>query len=71
MAVTIDIALCVKNPAAPQATSIKWKSWLEGRSYVNSVTYEDIDTVTQEQLNLSSKPLGMKIVMFGGLLPMP
>ncbi len=47
----IDVALVVNNPESPYTTAVWWKTWLEGREYVNSVTYEDIDTVTQEQLN--------------------
>ncbi len=45
----LDIALFIGS--TPQSDEIAMKAWLEGRDYVNSVTYEDMDDVTQEQLN--------------------
>jgi len=47
----ITIALVVLDTGAPTATDSYIKTWLEALTYVTSVTYQDVNTVTQATLN--------------------
>ncbi len=47
----VDVAYTLSDPENPNDFDTDWKTYLEAKDYINSVTYEDFDTVTQEELN--------------------
>jgi len=47
---SLSIGLVVKDPASPTTEEAAYKTYLEARSFVDSVTYEDVDTVTEATL---------------------
>ena len=47
----IDIALVVVDSGNPDLGSVRWYNYLDGQDYINSITYEDINDVSQATLN--------------------